>query len=222
MAPASWQGGTKTFADFLVYLHENKSMTIPTPDDCRKENCDSAEQQDARVMRRWVAEPYGRLNASWSNFQGVRLSLEFMIGRLLQLSDAPALHEYWCDGVEPVVHTSTNDDYSFAGACILADRESTAQWLAPFELQIVYPPGCDWPLMASVRLGHRDAERLFDRSLGCCREHRLYALSDWIYGARPNSREAWAICLDLDPYPPQNSRLTSSSLTRRVPRSDLG
>jgi hypothetical protein len=173
----------------------------PTPDDCRKENCDSPEQQDARVLRRWAADPFGRFDTSRSNFEEVRLSLEFMIGRLLRLSDAPTLHEFWCDGVEPVVYSVVESDYAFAGACILSDHEANLMWLAPFELQIAYLQGCDWPAMASVRLGHRDTEHRFDRSLVCGREHRLYALSHWIYGDRPNSIDAWAVSLDFAPYP---------------------
>ena len=180
-------------------------MTTPSVDYCLKEHCDSSEQQEARLLRRWASDPYGRFDDSGSNFQIVRVSLEFMICRLLNLSSDPRLFEYWCDGVEPVVHNVLQGDYSFAGACILADTESTAQWLAPFELHIAYPHDVEWPSEVSLRIGHRDVDRLFDRSLCCCRQHRMYALSHWIYGSRPSKLESWAINVNLTPYPPKGA-----------------
>ncbi len=174
----------------------------PTREACQIENCDSNEQQDYRVLQLWLADPHGRFDVRSSNFDRVRSSLEFMLGRLLRKSNETRIHEFWCDGVEIVEHVATADRFQFAGACIISDKEANTMWLAPFELSIEYREFEEWPSAAMVRVGHADASCTFDRSLPCSREHRLFALSHWIYGERPRSLSEWAISVELDPYPP--------------------
>lgn len=153
------------------------------------------------MFRRWAAQPFGQFNEEWSNFYRAGLSIEFMIQRLLQFSENRTLHEYWCDGANPVVYEFSGDEFFFSGACTLSDHHAQAMWLVPFELRIAYPPKCEWPLTASIRLGHRDNEQLFDRSLICSRNRRLYLLSHSIYGNRPQEDSGWAITVCLNPYP---------------------
>jgi hypothetical protein len=173
------------------------------------------------MIRRWAAEPYGRFDDRHSNFAVVRTALEFMICRLLTMSENTDFHEFWCDGVEPVVHRAADDDYSFAGVCFLGDSPSGGQWLAPFELRIVYPSHREWPSAASVRIGHRNVENLIDRSLCCCRDHDFYRLSHWIYGSRPSTADAWAINVSFAPYPERPARIEPFKI-RLLDGSDPG
>ena len=176
-------------------------MAIPTRDDCRKENCTSADQQVNRVLRRWLAEPLGRFDEQWSNLHRVRISIEFLIGRVLDRSPDAALHEYWSDGVDLIHHEASLERFDFGGACILSDRHASAMWLVPFEMRIDYLDPAGHPTALRLRVGRADSRHLFDRSLQAGREHRLFALSHAIYGGRPTDPSSWAMTVDLDPYP---------------------
>ncbi len=193
-------------------MHSQQNpMTESTANDCSEGQNSSPEQHDARVLRRWTADPYGRFDACSSNYRQVEIALEWMIGRWLRMAADATLHEYWCDGIVSVVHDATENNYRFAGACTLSDHHANTMWLAPFELQIAYPSDCDWPSTASLRIGHRDAEQRFDRSLRCGRECRLQALAHWIYGARPLPMNDWAISLAFEPFPRYLGAQRSSS-----------
>lgn len=129
----------------------------------------------------------------------------FMMRPLLRLSDDVSLHEYWCDGVDLVYHRVIANSFAFAGACILSDAVANSMWIVPFEFQIDFADNDEWPACVSLNLGHHDTNSLFDRTLKCGPEHRLYALSHCVYGNRPSELSDWAIRVDLNPYPSSNT-----------------
>jgi hypothetical protein len=183
---------------------QNRNM-IPSPEDCSKESCRDAEQQFARVLRRWAALPYGEFNERESNHQSLRIAIEYqMFQRVLERSSDSTMHEYWSDGVEFVESKVLDCSYYFGGSCIFSDRHAQTMWLAPFELRIEYDPNdLDCPSSVDLRLGQRDPVDCISKRFKAGREYRLYALAHSLYGSRPQQVEDWAAHVYLNPYRPQ-------------------
>jgi hypothetical protein len=174
---------------------------FPTPADCHKDNCSDNDQQFSRIVRRWASDPLGQFGDRESNYQRLRVAVEFFICPVLKLSADATLHEYWCDGVDFVAWDSTDDNYNLGGACIISDRHCNTMWLAPFELDICYDQSLiDCPASVVLRLGHRDPEYLFSRKYPAGRQHRLFAMTHFLYGGRPTVDAGWAAHIVLDPY----------------------
>jgi hypothetical protein len=177
---------------------------IPTPEDCHKDVCSNADQQFARILRRWAALPYGEFSERESNHQRLRVAIEYqMFQRVLERSLDSTLHEYWSDGVEFVEWKVSECSYYFGGTCIFSDRHAQTMWLAPFELRIEYDPKeIDCPSSVDLRLGHRDPVDCISKRYKTGREYRLYALAHSLYGSRPQKTEDWAAHVNLTPYEP--------------------
>ena len=176
-------------------------MTTPTVDDCRKENCISADQQFSRILRRWRNGPFASFDDEKSNHQVLREAVEFLIGRIVKRSKDLLHHEYWCDGAEFILASHENENYCFGGACIFSDRHANAMWLAPFELLLTYSPiELDIPSSVILRLGHVSDEHPISRRYPTGRTYRLYAIAHSLYGNRPSNDKGWAVNLTLCPY----------------------
>lgn len=177
-------------------------MTTPSREDCRKENCISADQQFARILRRWHAEPLALFDDDTSNHQALRVATEFLLGRIFKQANNTLLHEYWCDGTDFVQMSSDQFTYFLGGGCIISDRHINTMWLAPFELSLAYTPNdLDKPSSLSLRLGHLDTEHTISRRYPSGQKYRLYAMAHALYGRRPIDDSEWAAIVLLDPYP---------------------
>ena len=56
------------------------------------DDCQSIEEQRARVFRRWLADPDGIYNERWNNLRLVQLAIMFWIGPLLRKSSRVKQH----------------------------------------------------------------------------------------------------------------------------------
>lgn len=174
----------------------------PTPEECHKDACTSADQQFSRIVRRWATEPLGRFDEQSSNHERLRRALEFLIQPILMQSPDSSVHEFWSDGIEIIEFSHSPMTYYFGGACVFSDRNSNAMWLAPFEMNINYELNeLDRPRSVELKLGHRDPNdrlsRLYPSGRG---GYRLYAMSHCLFGNRPKNNHDWAVYVNLLTY----------------------
>ena len=176
---------------------------MPSRDDCRKEQCSSADQQYSRILHRWSIEPHGFFDDARSNHELLRVSTEFLIGRIIRTSENQDLHQFWCDGVDFVHFKRDGLTFRFGGGCIFSDKKADAMWLAPFGLSVRYASDLlDLPVEMSLRLGHRDAVDTISRRYATGRRgYRLYAISHALYGSRPTQDEDWALVENVATFP---------------------
>ncbi len=165
------------------------------------DDCESIEEQRARVFRRWLADPNGTYDERWNNERLVRLAIEFWVQSLFRRSDDKTLHEYWSDGI---THFNCDNaditELHFSGTSIFSDRHANHEWLAPFELEIRY--ACNQsnvPSSLNLRFGRSDPVfRIARIPLGTVADRKKAALA--VYSERPRVNQEWAVNLSLNPY----------------------
>ena len=176
-------------------------MNLDPSDETHPDNCDSKDQQRARVIRRWASDPAGRTCDRLTNDQFLRLSLKFWIGPVLRRAGNPRFHEYWSDGVWRLASERIGSAaYRFTGATIWSDRQATREWFAPFELHVDYgEPDADIPKRLQLKFGWRNGDGDVRRvSVGSIAERG--GIADHVFAAQPMADTDWAVIVTLDPY----------------------
>ena len=177
------------------------TMRSPTREDCQPENCETNEQQFARICRLWLSDPDGRFDARQTNRQRLCSSLEYRFQPWFSLSPEKTIHEFWSDGIYFLETSGDGADFEFVGASIFSDREAMKMWLAPFEIAVTYPNDeIEQPAALRIKFGVHDSEQLIARiqpkSWKTWREEAVDLLSPW-----PTDDCDWAIVLESDSFP---------------------
>ena len=164
------------------------------------DDCNSIEEQRARVFRRWLANPHGRYDDKWDNDLLLRLAIEFMIQPLFMRSANERLHEYWCDGI--VYFECSNPNFAnlrFSGTSVYFCGQKYCGF-APFELDLRYGfADSDMPEAVSIRFGELDPSYLIARiPTGTRAEYKNNAIK--VHLRRPTCETEWAVNLNFDPY----------------------
>ena len=165
------------------------------------DDCNSIEEQRARVFRRWLADPSGRYDERWDNEKLVKLAIEFWVQSLFRRSPDQRIHEYWSDGIYHLECWNRQiTNLRFSGTSIFSDRFANREWFAPFELDVHYPSEtANAPRALSLRFGERDPVFPIAKvPLGDRLERKQTALS--VHTRRPTEDCRWAISLTFDPY----------------------
>ena len=126
------------------------------------DDCQSIEEQRARVFRRWLADPDGICNKRWNNLRLVQLAIMFWVGPLLRKSSSTLFDGYWCDSVDYLECSNRLiTDLQFSGVLVICERQAR-RGLEPFELDIRYESdSASIPANLALRLGEREDRKPF-------------------------------------------------------------
>ena len=175
-------------------------MALDPNDSTHPRNCDSVEQQDARILHRWASDPDGRYTNWISHEERLWFTLANFVGRALQTSSDPLVQTYLIgsEGFELVSYQEPPASYKFSGILNWGDGKTNRGWLAPFDLHVTYLTGSsEIPTKVMLKFGARDGEgdiRRFPQGLSLDRASN----ANQVLKARPETDGDWGIIVVLD------------------------